>query len=128
MKEQARATIEPPAQVTPSRRGGSAVNQSELRALRALRSLQAGVPLSDLLSEALKPLVERGGLRDAAMKMHVPRMGDTRSRSNADVSQSAGFPAKAEHIVEAGTADQDILADGNEIAVLHVRALQSIRC
>ena len=58
-KEQARATIEPPAtQGTPSRRVRVRCEPEELRALRAYAALQ-GVPLSDLLSEALKPLVAR---------------------------------------------------------------------
>ncbi len=58
-KEQARVTIEPPApQGTPSRRVRVRCEAEELRALRAYAALQ-GVPLSDLLSEALKPLVEK---------------------------------------------------------------------
>ncbi len=58
-KEQARAKIEPPAtQGTLSRRVRVRCEPEELRALRAYAALQ-GVPLSDLLSEALKPLVER---------------------------------------------------------------------
>lgn len=58
-KEQARAPIEPPApQGTPSRRVRVRCEAEELRALRAYAALQ-GVPLSDLLSEALKPLVEK---------------------------------------------------------------------
>ena len=58
-KEQARVTIEPPApQGTPSRRVRVRCEAEELRALRAYAALQ-GVPLFALLSEALKPLVEK---------------------------------------------------------------------
>jgi hypothetical protein len=58
-KGQARTTIEPPApQGTPSRRVRVRCEPQELRALRAYAALQ-GVPLSDLLSDALKPLVEK---------------------------------------------------------------------
>ena len=56
--ERAQAKIErPAAQGTPSRRVRVRCEPEELRALRAYAALQ-GVPLSDLLSEALKPLVE----------------------------------------------------------------------
>jgi hypothetical protein len=58
-KEQPPAKTEPPAsQGMPSRRVRMRCEPEELRALRAYAALQ-GVPLSDLLSEALRPLVEK---------------------------------------------------------------------
>lgn len=58
-KEQPPANTEPPAsQGMPSRRVRVRCEPEELRALRAYAALQ-GVPLSDLLSEALKPLFAR---------------------------------------------------------------------